>query len=198
MDFWDKRFNQREYVFGKNPAAALVTHEELLIPHGETLVVADGEGRNSVYLAGKGFKVFATDYSSVAIEKAKKLAEENNVTVNYKVEDIYDINVRDKKYDNVIAIFIQFVPPHQITSVLNSLHRLTKVGGTLFIHGYTPEQVELKTGGPPDKQHMYTKAMLANIFSEGTVLVNKEYHDHISEGKGHHGGSALIDFVLKV
>ena len=58
--------------------------------------------------------------------------------------------------------------------------------------------MELKTGGPPDKQHMYTKAMLANIFSEGTVLVNKEYHDHISEGKGHHGGSALIDFVLKV
>ena len=198
MDFWDKRFNQGEYVFGKKPAAALVAHEELLIPQGETLVVADGEGRNSVYLASKGFKVSATDYSSVALEKAKKLAQEKNVAVNFKVEDIYNINLRNKKYDNVIGIFIQFIPPHQITSILKSLQRLTKIGGTLFIHGYTPEQVELGTGGPPDKQHMYTKAMLANIFSEGTVLVNREYNDYISEGKGHHGESALIDFVLQV
>ena len=114
------------------------------------------------------------------------------------MENIYDINVHNKKYNNVIAIFIQFVPPQQITSVLNSLHRLTMIGGILFIHGYTPEQVELGIGCAPDKQYMYTKAMLTNIFSGGTVLVNKEYQNHISEGKWHHGESALINFLLQV
>jgi hypothetical protein len=114
------------------------------------------------------------------------------------VRNIYDINVNTNEYDNVIAIFIQFVPPAQITPVLKSLYELTKIGGTLLIHGYTPEQVKLGTGGPPDPEHMYTKVMLAKIFSEGTILVNREYQNHISEGKGHNGQSALIDFVLRI
>ena len=198
MNFWDTRFNQEEYLFGKQPAAALVKYKNLLIPRGETLVVADGEGRNSVYLANKGFKVSATDYSKIAVKKAKKLAQEKNVWVNFQMRNIYDINVNTKIYDNVIAIFIQFVPPPQITSVLKSLYKLTKIGGTLLIHGYTPEQVKLGTGGPPDSEHMYIKLMLAKIFSEGKILVNREYQNHISEGKEHNGQSALIDFVLRI
>ena len=84
---WDKRFSIEDYLFGTEPAQALVKLEKYLIPKGETLVIADGEGRNSVYLAGKGFKVTATDYSKVASKKAKALAKSQNVKVNYKTID---------------------------------------------------------------------------------------------------------------
>ena len=77
MNPWDKRFERDEYIFGKKPADALVKLEHHLVPKGQTLVVADGEGRNSVYLASRGFDVTATDYSTVGLAKAKALAEEH-------------------------------------------------------------------------------------------------------------------------
>ena len=88
---WDQRFSIDDYLFGKEPAQALLKLEKYLVPKGETLVIADGEGRNSVYLASKGFKVTASDYSKVASRKARTLADKNNVEVNYRVEDFFDI-----------------------------------------------------------------------------------------------------------
>ena len=197
MNSWDKRFLSDEYLFGTEPAQALVKLEEHLLPKGKTLVVADGEGRNSVYLASKGFQVTATDYSEVGLSKARKLAEMQGQKVNYLVQDIYETNWSNNQYDNVIAIFIQFVPPEKQRSVLNSLRKATKFGGTLLVHGYTPEQVALKTGGPPNTDHMYTTELLNEIYSGMKIIISNEYRIVIEEGQGHNGMSALIDFVAK-
>jgi len=197
MNSWDKRFLSDEYLFGTEPAQALVKLEEHLLPNGKTLVVADGEGRNSVYLASKGFQVTATDYSEVGSSKARKLAEMQGQKVNYLVQDIYETNWSNNQYDNVIAIFIQFVPPEKQRSVLNSLRKATKFGGTLLVHGYTPEQVALKTGGPPNTDHMYTTELLNEIYSGMKIIISNEYRIVIEEGQGHNGMSALIDFVAK-
>tara|TARA_B100000780_G_scaffold259139_1_gene209964 strand:- start:847 stop:1443 length:597 start_codon:yes stop_codon:yes gene_type:complete len=197
MNSWDKRFLSDEYLFGTEPAQALVKLEEHLLPNGKTLVVADGEGRNSVYLASKGFQVTATDYSEVGLSKARKLAEMQGQKVNYLVQDIYETNWSNNQYDNVIAIFIQFVPPEKQRSVLNSLRKATKFGGTLLVHGYTPEQVALKTGGPPNTDHMYTTELLNEIYSGMKIIISNEYRIVIEEGQGHNGMSALIDFVAK-
>ena len=197
MNSWDKRFLSDEYLFGTEPAQALVKLEEHLLPNGKTLVVADGEGRNSVYLASKGFQVTATDYSEVGLSKARKLAEMQGQKVNYLVQDIYETNWSNNQYDNVIAIFIQFVPPEKQRSVLNSLRKATKFGGTLLVHGYTPEQVALKTGGPPNTDHMYTTELLNEIYSGMKIIISNEYRIVIEEGQGHNGISALIDFVAK-
>ena len=197
MISWDKRFLSDEYLFGTEPAQALVKLEEHLLPNGKTLVVADGEGRNSVYLASKGFQVTATDYSEVGLSKARKLAEMQGQKVNYLVQDIYETNWSNNQYDNVIAIFIQFVPPEKQRSVLNSLRKATKFGGTLLVHGYTPEQVALKTGGPPNTDHMYTTELLNEIYSGMKIIISNEYRIVIEEGQGHNGMSALIDFVAK-
>ena len=197
MNPWDKRFLSDEYLFGTEPAQALVKLEEHLLPNGKTLVVADGEGRNSVYLASKGFQVTATDYSEVGLRKARKLAEMQGQKVNYLVQDIYETNWSNNQYDNVIAIFIQFVPPEKQRSVLNSLRKATKFGGTLLVHGYTPEQVALKTGGPPNTDHMYTTELLNEIYSGMKIIISNEYRIVIEEGQGHNGMSALIDFVAK-
>ena len=194
---WDKRYSTEDYLFGTKPAQALVKLEKYLVPKGETLVIADGEGRNSVYLASKGFKVTATDYSKVAGKKAKALAESQNVQVNYKIEDFFNIDWSEKQYDNVIGIYFQFVPAEMIREVLRGLRVATKKGGTLLVHGYTPEQINFATGGPKDIAQMYTKETFENAFNDVEIIVNHEYRMHISEGLGHNGMSALIDFVAK-
>ena len=194
---WDERFSIEDYLFGAEPAQALVKLEHYLIPQGDTLVIADGEGRNSVYLASRGFRVTASDSSTVANVKAKALAANQNVEVNYQVEDFFDIDWSAKQYDNIVGIFFQFIPPNKIKQVLMSLRSATKKGGTLLIHGYTPQQIELATGGPKDVSLMYTKELFEDVFKPVEILVNKEYQMQLSEGSGHKGQSALIDFVAK-
>ena len=194
---WDKRYSTEDYLFGTKPAQALVKLEKHLVPKGETLVIADGEWRNSVYLASKGFKVTATDYSKVAGKKAKALAKSQNVQVNYRIEDFYDIDWSEKQYENVVGICFQFVPAERIREVLRGLRAATKKGGTLLVHGYTPEQINFATGGPKDVAQMYTKETFENAFNDVEIIVNHEYRMHISEGLGHNGMSALIDFVAK-
>jgi len=194
---WDERFSIEDYLFGAEPAQALVKLEHYLIPQGDTLVIADGEGRNSVYLASKGFKVTATDASTVANVKAKALAASRNVEVDYQVEDFFDIDWSAKQYDNIVGIFFQFIPPDKIKQVLTALRTAIKKGGTLLIHGYTPQQIELATGGPKDVSLMYTKELFEDMFENVEILVNNEYQMQLTEGSGHNGPSALIDFVAQ-
>ena len=194
---WNKRFSIEDYLFGADPAQALVKLEHYLIPQGDTLVIADGEGRNSVYLASRGFRVTASDSSTVANIKAKALAASQNVEVNYQVEDFFDIDWSAKQYDNIVGIFFQFIPPDKIKQVLRALRTAIKKGGTLLIHGYTPQQIELATGGPKDVSLMYNKELFEDVFESVEILVNKEYQMQLSEGSGHKGQSALIDFVAK-
>jgi cyclopropane fatty-acyl-phospholipid synthase-like methyltransferase len=194
---WDERFSIEDYLFGAEPAQALVKLEHYLIPQGDTLVIADGEGRNSVYLASKGFKVTATDASTVANIKARALAASQNVEVDYQVEDFFDIDWSAKQYDNIVGIFFQFIPPDKIKQVLTALRTAIKKGGTLLIHGYTPQQIELATGGPKDVSLMYTKELFEDMFENVEILVNNEYQMQLTEGSGHNGPSALIDFVAQ-
>ena len=194
---WDERYSIDEYLFGTEPAKALLRNEEHLVSGGTTLVIADGEGRNSVYLAKKGFKVTATDNSIVANRKAKSLAVIENVQVDYRLEDFFDINWSEKNYDNVIGICFQFVPHHLIDNVLMDLRSATKKGGTLLIHGYTPTQLKYGTGGPKDKSLMYTKNTFTNLFHESEIFKLEEYEAIINEGVGHSGLSAMIDFIAK-
>ena len=194
---WNKRYSIDEYLFGKNPAQALLRHEKHLVSNGTTLVIADGEGRNSVYLAKQGFKVTATDSSIVAHHKAKSLAVSENVRVNYKLEDLFNINWTEKSYDNIVGICFQFIPKNLIDTVLMGLRSATKQGGTLLIHGYTPQQIEYGTGGPKDKSLMYTKNTFTNLFHESEIFKLEEYEATINEGVGHNGRSAMIDFIGK-
>jgi cyclopropane fatty-acyl-phospholipid synthase-like methyltransferase len=195
---WDQRFSIDDYLFGKEPAQALLKLEKYLVPKGETLVIADGEGRNSVYLASKGFKVTASDYSKVASRKARALADKKNLEVNYRVEDFFDIVWSEKQYDNVVGICFQFVPQEKINEVMLGLKAATKKGGTLLVHGYTPKQINFGTGGPKDVSLMYTKETFTGLFNENDIILIEEYQASLSEGVGHNGQSAMIDFVAKI
>ena len=192
---WDERFKGETYMFGTSPAQALVKHESHLHPKGTTLAVADGEGRNSVYLATQGFDVTAMDSSKVGIAKAQKLAAMKGVSPHFELADIYEYDWHKTAYDNVVAIFIQFAPPETWDEIFQGMKDALRPGGCLCLHGYTPKQVTYKTGGPSNPAHMYDEAMLAAAFSDMDIIVNHAYEAVLDEGPGHSGKSALIDFI---
>ena len=195
---WDERYSIDDYLFGQKPAQALLRNEEYLVPCGETLLIADGEGRNSVYLAKNGFKVTSSDSSIVAQQKAKVLADSQNVKVNFRLENFFDIDWSKKQYDNIIGICFQFIPPELIEEAFMGLRSATKKGVTILIHGYTPEQIHYGTGGPKDVSLMYTEATFTHSFTNSEIYLLEKYEAVISEGPGHNGKSAMIDFVAKL
>jgi SAM-dependent methyltransferase len=194
---WDERYSSAGYLFGTDPAAFLSRNADLLPPGATALVVADGEGRNSVFLAEQGLDVTAMDISPVGVDKARRLAAERRVSVDYRLADILAWEWAPEAYDVVAAVFIQFLVPSQRSAVFEGMQRTLRPGGLLLLHGYRPEQVDLGTGGPSDPAHMYTEALLADAFADLDIEVLHGYDAVISEGAGHDGTSALIDLVAR-
>jgi SAM-dependent methyltransferase len=192
---WDDRYSSADYLFGTEPADFLVAHAEQLAPASRVLAVADGEGRNSVYLAQLGHDVVAMDSSPVGVAKARRLAAERGVTVDFQVADVMSWDWAPDAYDAVVAIFIQFLSPAQRPTVFDGMQRTLRPGGRLLLHGYRPEQVALGTGGPPDPAHMYTEELLRDSFGAMDIERLASYDRVIEEGDGHFGHSALVDLV---
>lgn len=194
---WNERYSKAGYLFGTEPAQYLRDHKAYLVPNSKVLAVADGEGRNSVYMAEQGLDVVAMDGSYIAIEKARALAMSRDVTVDFVESDIAAWDWDQAQYDMVVAIFIQFVGPAQRAEIFAGIKRTLKPGGVLMLHGYTPEQIELGTGGPPNVENMYTEEILTQAFADFEMLELRSYERHVDEGEGHSGTSALIDLVAK-
>ena len=194
---WNRRFDRADYLFGSAPNAYLASKAGGLSPGQRALLVADGEGRNSVWCAQQGLTVDAFDLSPVAVEKAKKLAQKSGVDVNFGVAGIEDWPWTPQTYDLVVAIFIQFAPPVLREKIFANCIRTLKPGGLLILQGYTPKQLEFKTGGPPQIAHLYTEALLHDAFAKMEILECRLYEAEIHEGAGHAGMSALAGLVAR-
>jgi len=169
-----------------------------LLKKGQSaLCVADGDGRNSVWLAQLGLEVAAFDISPVGVEKARRLAAERGVRVRYEVAGVYDWAWPLAAFDVVAAIFVQFADPAMREFMFARMVRALKPGGLLLLEGYTPKQLEYRTGGPPQVENLYTGPMLREAFRDLEVLELREYEDQLEEGERHTGRSALIDLVAR-
>jgi cyclopropane fatty-acyl-phospholipid synthase-like methyltransferase len=195
MSMWDERYAQDGYLFGTEPNDFLVSQRHLLKPGMSCLAVADGEGRNGVWLAQQGLHVLSVEASAVALEKAKKLARQRGVAIDFEQADLAHWQWGENRFDVVAAIFIQFAPPALREQMFAGIKRCLKPGGLLLLQGYTPRQLEYKTGGPPVAENMYTEALLRNAFGDMEISHLREHDDHIGEGTAHSGMSALIDLV---
>ncbi len=193
---WEDRFQTEEYVFGTSPAQFLVDHRNLLQQGQRALSVADGEGRNSVFMAECGLQVTALEFAPSAITKARKLAAKRGVTVDFQQVDVTAHDWPDT-YDLVAGIFIQFLGPEAREVLFHDMKRSITPGGLIMLHGYTPEQIGRGTGGPPHAENMYTEAQLGRDFAGWGILENRAYTRDINEGRGHSGMSALIDFIAR-
>ncbi|MGB0127521.1 MAG: class I SAM-dependent methyltransferase [Rhodocyclaceae bacterium] len=195
--FWDQRFDQEDYLFGKEPNAFLVSQAPLLRPGQRALSVADGEGRNSVWLALEGLDVTAVELSAPAIAKARRLADERGVNVGFHQADLLDWDFGQGRYDVIAAIFIQFLAPVEREVVFQRMAAALRPGGWLILQGYTPKQLEYRTGGPPCAENLYTSDLLMGAFAGLEIMHLWEHEAHVVEGTGHVGWSALIDLVAR-
>jgi SAM-dependent methyltransferase len=194
---WNKRFANEDYIFGLEPNEYLRAQASLLAPGSRVLCVADGEGRNSVWLARQGMRVDAFDISEVGVAKARKLAEEANVAIEFNVADCDRWSWPVETYDAVVAIFVQFADPPMRERLFANMVRSLKRGGLLVLQGYTPKQLEYKTGGPPILSHLYTADLLRAAFATLQIIELREYEADLTEGTRHHGRSALARLLAR-
>jgi len=197
LDRWNGRFAAPEYIFGTAPNRFLASQEKLLRPGQRALCVADGEGRNSVWLAEQGLDVSAFDISPVGVEKARRLAAQRGVRVHYEVAGVYDWRWPQAAFDAIAAIFVQFADPAMRRFMFERIVRALAPGGWLLLIGYTPRQLEHGTGGPKHVENLYTEPMLREAFAALEIVHLREYEAELAEGSQHRGPSALIELVAR-
>ncbi len=203
-DYWNERYISvgQDYLFGNQPNHYLMQHRDLILSEGlNAFLVADGEGRNSVWLSEQGVNVTACDISNVAIEKARRFALSRSVTSKFFCADMLADNFRHdyikNQFDWVIGIFIQFADANSRRRLFTLMSDLTRPGGHILLQGYTPKQLEYKTGGPPNIENLYTESMLKDFFNTWTIKELVMYEKNLTEGVGHNGQSALVGLVAQ-
>ncbi|MDE2277398.1 MAG: class I SAM-dependent methyltransferase [Burkholderiales bacterium] len=194
---WNRRYAGDDFLFGTEPNAWLREQAGAFQPGGRVLSVADGEGRNSVWLAQQGFQVDAFDVADRAVAKARAWADRQGAAVNFSVADVDGFSWPQAAYDGVAAIFVQFADPAMRARLFERIVRSLKPGGVLVLQGYTPKQLEYRTGGPPILSHLYTRDLLASAFAALSIIELREYEAEVREGQGHSGPSALIGLVAR-
>jgi cyclopropane fatty-acyl-phospholipid synthase-like methyltransferase len=193
---WNERYSSDDYIFGEAPNRFLESHAASLEPGQKALMVADGEGRNGVFLAKRGLDVLSVDFSPVALGKLRKLAARAGVAVATKEADLLAWDWGRERFDAIVAIFIQFGPAER-EIFFAKLKDALKPGGLVMLEAYTPKQLEYRTGGPPVLDHLYTADMLRQIFAGYDMVELREHDAAMSEGRRHSGMSALVDLIAR-
>lgn len=190
---WDERYSTDEFVYGTTANEFLVSTIDRL-PKGRVLCVAEGEGRNAVYLAQEGCEVVAVDASRVGLDKAARLARQRGVHIETVVADLADFAIQPHSWDAVVSIFCHLEP-----QLRKALHRRVvaglRPGGVLVLEAYRPEQIRYATGGPAAADMMPSLAELRDEL-EGLEFEHAvEIVRNVSEGKYHTGKGAVVQVL---
>lgn len=194
--FWDRKYAADDYFYGTAPNEWLTSRADRLRPGMRALSVADGEGRNSVWLAGQGLAVTAVDASARAIAKAQALAAERHVAVTHVQADLTRWAWPEAAFDVAVAIFAHFTPEHR-PAIHRAMLRSLVPGGLVLIEAYSPYQHLHRTGGPPDLDMLYTAWRLREDFAGAEILELAEVTTELAEGRGHSGTSAVVRLVAR-
>lgn len=190
---WNQRYSQPDYVYGKTPNDFLVQVADH-IPQGRVLCLAEGEGRNAVYLAQRGCTVTAVDASEVGLEKAQKLAAEQGVALETIVADLADFELEPGAWDAIVSIF-GHLPPTLRAQVHRRAVAGLRGGGVFVLEAYTPRQLAFKTGGPPTADLMMELAILQQELVGLEFRHALELERIIQEGQFHQGLSAVVQVL---
>lgn len=193
--FWESRFAVPDYVFGKTASAFLQSCKSLLPSSGKALAIADGEGRNGVWIAQQGLDVLSLEFSPSAQGKAGRLADAAEVTMTFELADAHNWTFPEEKFDVVADIFTQFSTPEQRLRKFAGSRKTMKRGGLLIMQGYGIKQLQYRTGGPEEPQKIFTRELLEQAFGDLQDLTIVEREESLEEGTAHHGISAYFGLI---
>ncbi|HQR70161.1 MAG TPA: class I SAM-dependent methyltransferase [Burkholderiaceae bacterium] len=193
---WDERYGTEDYYYGTEANEFLREHCAAIRPGGDVLCLAEGEGRNAVFLAGQGLRPVAVDQSAVGLAKAEQLAATRGVHIDTVVADLDGYRIEPQRWDGIVSIWC-----HLPTALRAAVHRQVvaglRVGGVFLLEAYTPQQLRYGTGGPSSVDLLPTLDQLRNEL-QGLELVHAVERDRtVHEGRGHHGPSAVVQVVAR-
>lgn len=195
--FWEERYASEAYVYGTRPNRYFQEQLDGIGAPGRLLLLAEGEGRNAVYAAQKGWQVTAVDFSEQGKAKALALAARHGVEITYHIADVlkYDL-VRNGPWDAIGLIYAHFKP-----ELRRFVHRDCvaglRTGGHILLEAFHPRQLGLSSGGPKDADMLYSQKILEEDFQGCEWLEAAETTDMLDEGPGHRGLAELVRFHVK-
>ncbi len=194
-EFWDIRYGNPEYAYGTEPNEYFKSFIDSN-PPGKILLPGEGEGRNAVYAALKGWEVYALDQSKAGMDKAKKLAEINKVKIDYQVEDLSSFEPDMVAYDAIALVFLH-LPPQIREHIHQKLSGLLKPEGLLLMEAFSKAQLGRNTGGPPVLDMLYDEDILRKDFGDLNILELYELIEVYNEGPYHQGEAAVIRMIAR-
>ncbi|MCB1671830.1 MAG: class I SAM-dependent methyltransferase [Pseudomonadales bacterium] len=189
---WDERYAVEEYVYGTEPNSFLAEYAGEL--SGPVLSIAEGEGRNAVFLAAQGLTVVGVDSSTVGLKKAQALARDRDVSITTQVADLNDYIPEADFYGAVVSIFAH-LPAHARQKLYPRLVRSLKAGGLLLLEAYTEGQFAYGTGGPKDIDMLMSSAKIKAEFPGLEPILLRELERDVTEGSYHSGRAAVVQFI---
>jgi SAM-dependent methyltransferase len=193
---WNGRYREPDYLYGTEPNDFLAGQIDRFAPDARILSVAEGEGRNAVFMASRGLRVTAVDSSHVGLVKARRLAARRSVAIHAACLDLGHWPIPPSAWDGIVSIFCHPEPAVRRWLMRGIVDGL-RPGGLLLLEAYVPRQLELGTGGPPRAELMLDEATLRDELSGLEFLRLEEVEREIREGRGHHGRSAVVQVVAR-
>lgn len=191
---WNERYASDEFVYGTEPNSFLAEHAQRLT--GPVLSLAEGEGRNAVYLASLGLDVLGVDGSEVGLAKARRLAATRGVSIRTEVADLADYSPPENVYGAVVSIFAH-LPAEIRQRLYPRVERALKPGGILLMEFYSKAQIARSTGGPKDLDMLMSRAALEKEFPHCDPILSREIDREVVEGKFHTGLASVVQFIAR-
>lgn len=196
MNPWHTRFQNEEYVYGTEPNVFLAEIQKKLEVSGDALAIAEGEGRNAVFLAEQGMSVTAWDYAESGLAKTEKLAQNRGVSVTTKLVDLNDAKWIENQWDELVCIFGQF-PNELREKMLEGVKKTVKPGGYFVTEVYSIHQIPYKSGGPQNQEFLYAPEEFLKTFGDWRIVHLFMGEVIRTEGKFHNGLAHVIQFVAQ-
>ena len=192
--FWNKRYANRDFLYGTEPNSFLAEHCHLLT--GPVLSLSEGEGRNAVLLASRGLDVIGVDISSVALEKAQTLAKSRGVEIKTVVADLATFEPEENHYGSVISISAH-LPSTVRNKLYPSIERSLRTNGLILLEAFSENQLTRDTGGPKDADMLLTAEKVQREFPNLEPVLLREVEREVLEGEGHRGMTSVVQFIAR-
>ncbi|MEM1395633.1 MAG: class I SAM-dependent methyltransferase [Cyanobacteria bacterium P01_H01_bin.150] len=192
--FWDDRYQDEEYIYGQHPNDFLRDNANLFRNGDTVLTLAEGEGRNAVFLAQHGCQVRSVDFSVAGRAKTLQLAQKQKVSVEYDVADITQYDMGYAKWDGIVSIFCHLSESNR-SALYQSIEQALKPGGIFLLESYNKKQLEFDTGGPRELSYLLSLYELKKAFKNFEMIVAQDVERAIMEGNSHNGISSVTQFI---